>query len=78
MGLNRDAPYLQIYLQSPCSSMELQMILAYADDIVILSEIQADLERFLDEFVPTADSVCLELNVVKSQLLTRDPTNLQN
>lgn len=54
-------------------SMDPPMVLAYADDIIIISENTIELDRFLHKFIPTAGSIGLELNASKSQILIRDP-----
>lgn len=59
-------------------SMELPLILAYADDLIILSENSMELDRFVNEFVPTAESLGLSLNEDKSLLLIRNPLNTDN
>lgn len=49
------------------------MILAYADDIPIISGNINELTSFSNEFVPTAISLGLQLNENKSEILTRNP-----
>lgn len=59
-------------------NMNPPMILAYADDVIVISENALELERFLQEFIPTAESIGLELNISKSEVLVRDPYDRQH
>lgn len=49
-------------------SMDLPMILAYADDLIILSESISELNSFLSTFIPLADTLGQELNEQKCEI----------
>lgn len=49
------------------------MLLAYADDIIILSDNMEDLNRFMREFADVAIEAGLLVNPLKSEIMIRDP-----
>lgn len=48
--------------------MNVPMVLAYADGLIIISENRLELARFLNEFIPTAGTLMLEINDNKRPL----------
>lgn len=49
------------------------MLLAYADDIIILSDNLEDLDRFMREFTNVAIETGLLVNPLKSEIMIRQP-----
>lgn len=55
-------------------TLRLPLILAYADDIIILTEREKDLENFLNEIKPNLKDAGMNINFEKSTIMIRDPS----
>lgn len=67
------AEELNISLCQPGPNLIYPLVLAYADDILLISRFPHELESMLSHLVPLFESVGLRCNMNKSSLLIRDP-----
>lgn len=75
-AINRVATRMNIDLNY--DPITLPMILAYADDILIVSDSIPVLEKVMGELIPELKQLGLEVNLQKCELLVRDPVNFDD
>lgn len=55
-------------------ALSIPTVLAYADDLLIVTEEEQDIINFLENMTPHLDKAGLKINFKKSQIMVRDPS----
>lgn len=67
--------HIQLFLGEKEENLHVPMLLAYADDITILTSNLRDLEQAVTQFIPILSKYGMGLNVSKSGILIKDADN---